>query len=72
MLHCVYKPLRIVCVQVADAHFSASILDCGDALHMLEELDFPEELVVNTSIDKAADYIPYLNKPLYLGGQAHD
>ena len=39
---------------------------------LLEEIGFPEELVVNTSIEKAAEYIPYLNKPLYLGGQAHD
>ena len=39
---------------------------------LLDEIGFPEELVVNTSIEKAAEYIPYLHKPLYLGGQAHD
>lgn len=56
----------------SDAHSDADVGNHTRAQALLEEIGFPEELVVNTSIDKAADYIPYLNKPLYLGGQAHD
>ena len=56
----------------SDAHADADVGNHTRARALLEEIGFPEELVVNTSIEKAAEYILYLNKPLYLGGQAHD
>ena len=56
----------------SDAHCEADIGNHNRAWSLLKELDFPEELVVNTSIEKAAAYIPWLNKPPYLGGVSHD
>lgn len=35
-----------------DSHFSASVGNFDEALKVLEEVDFPEELVANTSKDK--------------------
>lgn len=36
----------------SDAHFDADIAEYGYAMKLLKECDFPEELVVNTSVDK--------------------
>lgn len=35
-----------------DAHFSSSVGSFDEALGILEEVDFPEELVANTSVEK--------------------
>ncbi len=43
----------------SDAHYSDYILNHGLALSVLEEADFPEELVVNTDKEKL---FPYINK----------
>lgn len=51
------KAYQVPVVINSDAHFSASILDCGDAMQMLEELDFPEELVVNSSVERFSQYL---------------
>lgn len=55
----------------SDAHCEADVGNHDRAHKLLAEIDFPEELVVNTSIRKAAAYIPALNQPIYTGGH-HD
>ena len=37
---------------VSDAHFATAVGRFGEALQLLSELDFPEELVASTSLDK--------------------
>lgn len=50
----------------SDAHMECNVGDHIRAHAMLEELQFPEELVINTSIEKLIPYIPvlgtYINK----------
>lgn len=48
----------------SDAHIEADVGNHGLALALLEELAFPEELVVNTSIDRLLPYIPALGAHL--------
>lgn len=50
----------------SDAHSEADVGNHERAHALLEELQFPEELVVNSSIEKAAAFIPWLNKEPYL------
>ena len=50
----------------SDAHSEADVGNHERAHALLEELQFPEELVVNSSIEKAAAFIPWLNKAPYL------
>lgn len=50
----------------SDAHSEADVGNHERAQALLEELQFPEELVVNSSIEKAAAFIPWLNKAPYL------
>lgn len=45
----------------SDAHIEADVGNHQLALELLEELAFPKELVVNTSIDRLLPYIPALN-----------
>lgn len=50
-------------------------MDVGNhrfAHSLLEEIGFPEELVVNTSLEKAARFLPALQKHLALGGAGND
>lgn len=56
----------------SDAHCEADVGNHVRAHELLAEIDFPEELVVNTSIKKAAEFIPYLNQPIYLEEPGHD
>lgn len=44
----------------SDAHIEADIGNHSRALELLMELNFPEELVVNTSIHKLLPYVPAL------------
>ncbi len=44
----------------SDAHFSASIGEFDDALRMLEEIDFPEELILNADFDRFAAVVKKL------------
>ena len=39
---------------------------------LLDEIGFPEDLVVNTSLEKAAAFLPGLKKLLASGGSDHD
>lgn len=48
---------RVPIVVDSDAHFSTSVLDCSAALKMLEEIDFPEELVVNSSVERFSEHL---------------
>ena len=48
---------RVPVIINSDAHFSASILDCGAAITMLEEIGFPEELVINASQERFRSYL---------------
>lgn len=41
----------------SDAHFCSSIGAFDDALRMLEEIDFPEELILNADFDRFADAV---------------
>lgn len=56
----------------SDAHCEADVGNHTRAHELLEEISFPQELVVNTSVEKAARYIPILRQPLYAGGSGHD
>lgn len=44
----------------SDAHIEADVGNHARALELLEEISFPEELVVNSSIDRLLPYIPKL------------
>ena len=48
---------RVPVVVNSDAHFSASIGDFSAALAMLEEMGFPEELIVNSSKERFCAYL---------------
>lgn len=41
----------------SDAHFCTQVARCEKALKMLEEINFPEELVVNSSIERFDNYL---------------
>ena len=56
----------------SDAHCEVDIGNHTRAQALLQEVDFPDELVVNTSIEKAAAFIPWLKQPLYTGGTTND
>ncbi len=62
-----YKGLLERCVHYqtavimnSDAHVAADAGNHRDAQTLLEELHFPEELVINTSVEKLIPYIPSL------------
>jgi len=44
----------------SDAHTEADVGNHERALELIEELNFPEELIVNTSLNKLIPYIPKL------------
>lgn len=70
MLECC-RHYRTPVIIGSDAHCEADVGNHERALKLLAEIDFPGELVVNSSIRKAAEYIPALNQPVYTGGN-HD
>ena len=41
----------------SDAHFCTQVGRCEKALEMLEEINFPEELIVNSSIERFDNYL---------------
>ena len=53
----------------SDAHFCTDVGNHRYAHALLQELNFPEELVVNTSLDKLAPYLPKLAALMAGGGQ---
>lgn len=56
----------------SDAHSEADVGNHSRAHELLKEIEFPEELVVNSSIEKAAAFIPALHQDIYTGGSDHD
>ena len=48
---------RVPVIVNSDAHFSASVLDCSAGLEMLEEMGFPEELIINSSEERFRNYL---------------
>lgn len=52
----------------SDAHCVADVGNHAPAYALLNEIGFPEELVVNTSLEKVAEYIPCLKQALTAGG----
>lgn len=55
----------------SDAHCECDVKNHALGISLLEELQFPEELIVNTSMEKLAAFIPMLND-LFHQGVAHD
>ncbi len=41
----------------SDAHFITDLGNYSNALAMLKEIDFPEELIINTSYEKIKQYL---------------
>ena len=54
------KQYQVPIIIDSDAHIESTVGDHTRAHAMLEELAFPEELVINTSIEKLIPYIPVL------------
>lgn len=52
----------------SNAHCEADVGNHARAHELLEEIGFPQELVVNSSIEKAAEFIPVLRRDVYTGG----
>ena len=58
------KKLQTPIVINSDAHCEIDVGNHGRVHALLEELDFPQELVANRSLDAAAAYIPFLRRLL--------
>lgn len=56
----------------SDAHCEVDVGNHARARKLLEEIGFPMELVVNSSLQETASFIPTLNQPFYLRGTGHD
>ncbi len=52
----------------SDAHCEINVGDHAQVHKLLDEIHFPEELIVNTSFEKAAPYFPRLQAFLQAGG----
>lgn len=51
------KKYSVPVVLSTDAHFSAEIGEVPASIRLMEEIDFPEELILNTSLKKLCDYL---------------
>ena len=51
------KAMEVGIVVTSDAHFYTDIGEYGNALNMLAEIDFPEKLIMNRSLEAYADYV---------------
>ena len=51
------KKYSVPVVLSTDAHFSLEIGDVPNSVALLEEIDFPEELILNTSLEKLCNYL---------------
>lgn len=59
---------RVPVILDSDAHCETDVGNHRRALTLLEELAFPEELVVNGSLEQAAQFLPCLRNMLDAGG----
>jgi len=50
----------------SDAHIAYDVGEFGVAKTMLEEIDFPEDLIINTHVDKLVRYLESKGKKLFL------
>ena len=48
---------RVPVIVNSDAHFETQVGNFADALALLEEIDFPEELILNASAQRLNDYL---------------
>lgn len=51
------RELKIPVVMSTDAHFSDDIGEVENSWQLLKEIDFPQELILNTSLKKLAGYL---------------
>ena len=51
------KEMEIPVVLSTDAHFSEDVGEVANSDKMLREIDFPRELILNTSLEKLANYL---------------
>ncbi len=51
------KEYSVPVVLSTDAHFSAEVGVVPNSIKLLEEIDFPEDLILNTSLKKLCDYL---------------
>lgn len=51
------KKLGVPIIVNSDAHFSTQVGRFPNTLRLLEEIDFPEELVVNSSVERFREYL---------------
>ena len=58
------KKYEVPVTMGSDAHMDVDLADYSYALPVIEESHFPEELIVNTSLEKAAAFIPKLKQLL--------
>ncbi len=47
----------------SDAHFHMDVAKVDKAMVMLEEIGFPEELIVNASYERLLQYLKSRNRP---------
>ena len=57
---------RVPVILNTDAHYAPLIGDFTNGRRVLEEVDFPEELVVNTSVEMLRRYLPVVSAALHL------
>lgn len=58
------KEHQVPVIMGSDAHIAEDVGNHAFATALLEELDFPEELVANSNLDLLAEYLPKLKKLL--------
>ncbi len=51
------KKYSVPVVLSTDAHFSSEVGVVPNSIALMEEIDFPEELILNTSLKKLCDYL---------------
>lgn len=51
------KKYSVPVVLSTDAHFSAEVGVVPNSIALMEEIDFPEDLILNTSLKKLCDYL---------------
>lgn len=56
------KEYRVPVIMGSDAHVATDIRNHGRIFPLLEEVDFPEELVVNRSVEELMKYVNYTQK----------
>ena len=66
------RKYQVPIIMNSDAHCEVDVGNHARAHSILEEVQFPEALVVNSSLEKAASFLPTLQKHLALGGTDHD